>query len=264
MITNSFDPISPPIVTPKQTIKPEEFAAAKDCPADCFLLFFSKQLFDLLLETGEIETMPCGIRMHSACAVHPICRIPGTKIGAVLLLCGAPVAAAMIEELHTLFGCKHFIVFGSCGALTEIPPGNVILPSAAVRDEGTSYHYLQPSEEIAVRNSSRLAAFFARSGIPYVQGKIWTTDAFYRETENNTAKRIAAGCICVDMECSALEAVCDAIGAQLYQFVYAADSLVGSWSRRILGSSEKDFRLRYFALAKTVAEAILDGSFPNG
>ena len=65
--------------------------------------------------------------------------------------------------------------------------------------------------------------------------------------------------ICVDMECSAFQAVCDFRGLELYQFVYTADSLNGSWSRRILGHLEMDARLAYFVLAEKIAERISAG-----
>ena len=58
------------------------------------------------------------------------------------------------------------------------------------------------------------------------------------------------------MECSALQAVCDFRGLELYQFVYAADSLSGNWTRRILGNLEMDARTAYFVLAEKIAERI--------
>ena len=102
----------------------------------------------------------------------------------------------------------------------------------------------------------KLAALLDRLGVDYVCGKTWTTDAFYRETESNTARRVGEGCVCVEMECSALQAVCDFRGAALYQFVYAADSLHGTWNRRILGELEKDARLQYFGLAWEIVKAL--------
>ena len=59
----------------------------------------------------------------------------------------------------------------------------------------------------------------------YILSKNWTTDAFYRETENNIAKRKADGCISVEMECSAMQAVCDFRGLELYYFLTSADLL---------------------------------------
>ena len=144
-------------------------------------------------------------------------------------------------------------MFGSSGALVPLPPGALILPTAAVRDEGTSYHYLPAAEEIPIPEAAKLAELLTELGVPYVPGKTWTTDAFYRETEGNLRRRIEQGCICVEMECSAMQAVCRFRGLALYPFLYSADSLHGTWDRRILGHGEKDSRMSYFALAREIA-----------
>ena len=104
-----------------------------------------------------------------------------------------------------------------------------------------------------IRNADRLMEIFDELGVEYIAGKTWTTDAFYRETEAARDKRISEGCVCVEMECSALQAVCDFRGLELYQFVYAADSLNDKWARRILGNLEMDSRMAYFVLAEKIA-----------
>lgn len=62
-----------------------------------------------------------------------------------------------------------------------------------------------------------------KSGIPYVKGKTWTTDAFYRETINNFEIRKADGCISVEMECSAIQAMCDFRNLNVYMFLTCGD-----------------------------------------
>lgn len=69
--------------------------------------------------------------------------------------------------------------------------------------------------------------------IPYIKGKTWTTDAFYRETMNNFEKRRADGCISVEMECAALQAMCDFKGLNLYTFFTSGDLLdAPEWDTR--------------------------------
>ena len=253
MITDSFDPHSPAIISPEQAIPPKVRALARDFKLHSFLVFFSRQLLELLLECGEIELLHPELTIGSAAGKDPIYRVRDTDIGVALSGIGAPAAAAELEELAVLFPVKRFVVFGSSGALVPLPPGALILPTAAVRDDGTSYHYIPASEEIPIPRAARLAALLSELDVPYVSGKTWTTDAFYRETEGNLQRRIAQGCICVEMECSALQAVCTYRGLDFYPFLYSADSLHGSWDRRILGHMEKDSRLRYFALAREIA-----------
>ena len=137
---------------------------------------------------------------------------------------------------------EKIIVFGTCGVLdSSIENCAVIIPDAAVRDEGTSFHYAMSSDEIAV-NQKYLEDFkvlLEELHCEYTVGKVWTTDGIYRETKEKVARRKAAGCICVDMECSANVAVSNFRGKELFQFFYAADNLdAEKWDKRGLGNHE--------------------------
>ncbi|MBS8065649.1 nucleoside phosphorylase, partial [Streptococcus suis] len=81
----------------------------------------------------------------------------------------------------------------------------IILPSSALRDEGTSYHYAPASDEISYDPASLLTMEKAldQAGIEHVRAKTWTTDAFFRETAAKVKRRLAAGAMVVDMEASA-------------------------------------------------------------
>ena len=256
MITDSFDPRSEEIVKARDTIRQSEKDLAQTFSLDTFILTFSGKLIDALLEKKQIEALHEGLTIGSAAYKSPVYRIPDSTVGVVLSGIGAPMIAAILEELSTLFQARNYIVFGSCGALGALPAGHVIVPTHAYRDEGTSYHYAAPGDYIPVRNAAKLTRILDELGIDYVEGRTWTTDAFYRETEANREKRTAEGCLCVEMECSAAQAVCDYRGLELFQFVYAADSLEGEWARRILGDLEYDARLRYFAVAREIAERV--------
>ena len=256
MINNSFDDKSKAIVNPDQTIKEEEKQIAANVTIDTFIIVFSHQLIDLLFKNNKIEIIDPNLTIGSAAFKNHIYKIPNSNTGVVLSGIGAPMAVAIVEELNVLFNAKNYIVFGSCGALFDIAEGKLIVIDEAYRDEGTSYHYIQASDYIKIKTANALTKILDELEIEYVVGKSWTTDAFYRETENNKTKRVKEGCICVEMECSALQAVCDFRGLNLYQFVYAADSLNEKWARRILGNLEKDARLLYFNVAKKIAEKI--------
>ncbi len=64
-----------------------------------------------------------------------------------------------------------------------------------------------------------------KNEIPYVKGKTWTTDSFYRETLNNIEKRKNDGCISVEMECSAIQAMCNFRNIEFYTFFTSGDLL---------------------------------------
>ncbi len=74
----------------------------------------------------------------------------------------------------------------------------------------------------------------------YTLGKAWTTDAMYRETRDKVARRKAAGCVCVDMECSALAALAQFRRKEIFQFFYAGDNLdAENWDARSLSASAR-------------------------
>ena len=126
-------------------------------------------------------------------------------------------------------------MFGGSGCLNkDIAHGKIIIPTHAYRDEGTSYHYVKPADYIKINNASNVAKFMSSKNLPYVLGRTWTTDAFYRETENNIKKRKAEGCVSVEMECSAYQAVCNFRGLELYYFLTSGDLLDAPvWDRRV-------------------------------
>ena len=70
--------------------------------------------------------------------------------------------------------------------------------------------------------------------MPYVKGKTWTTDAVHRETRGNFEKRKADGCISVEMECAAIQAMCDYRELNAYFFFTCGDLLdAPKWDERM-------------------------------
>ena len=155
---------------------------------------------------------------------------------------GAPACVGSFEDIIPM-GAKRIIVLGNCGVLDKsIEDCGVIIPTRATRDEGTSYHYMPASDYIDV-NKKYIPEFIEvlnEFGYPYMMGTTWTTDAFYRETRNKIAKRKEMGAICVEMECSAMQAMCDFRGVEYFQFLYAGDNLDHStWDPRSLSGTSR-------------------------
>ena len=152
-------------------------------------------------------------------------------------------------------GLEKLIMFGTCGVLDRnIDELSIIVPTSAIRDEGTSYHYMKVSDEVKVNEKYKeeFEEILNRNNISSIEGKVWTTDAPYRETRSKVLKRKEQGCICVDMECSAMSAVAKFRNKEFFQFFYAADNLDSTkWDKRSLGEnsnlSEKE-KIIYLAL----------------
>ncbi|MCI8453506.1 MAG: nucleoside phosphorylase [Lachnospiraceae bacterium] len=192
--------------------------------------------------------------LYSANGAVPVYEIEyaGKKLGLFLSRVGAPACAAGLEEIIAL-GTKKIIQFGSCGILNQSYADNkIILPSSAIRDEGTSYHYFPASEEIHADRSSTDIAIqcLERHKIPYVVGKIWTSDAIYRETLEIIEDRKAQGCIAVEMECSASLAVAKFRKIPIIQFFYGADNLDSDkWEPRDLTDYGASSGNKYMTIA---------------
>ena len=141
----------------------------------------------------------------------------------------------MLEEVIAL-GCAGIVACGGAGALRDdLVLGHAVVVDEAVRDEGTSYHYLAPSRTVTAdrHGVEVLEAVLTERGVPFLTGKSWTTDAFYRESGTRIDRRVAEGCLTVEMEASAFMAVARFRGVRFAQLLYAGDSVAGAtWDER--------------------------------
>jgi uridine phosphorylase len=176
--------------------------------------------------------------LRSEMGRHPIYAytVQGQQVALFHPGVGAPLAAGMLEEAIAL-GCRNFVACGGAGVLNRtLAAGHLIVPTEAVRDEGTSYHYLPPDRRTATPAPGAVAAIEAtlqRRKVDYRLGKTWTTDAFYRETRPRMAKRRDEGCLTVEMEAAALFAVAEFRQVPLGQILYCGDNLDGDeWDSR--------------------------------
>lgn len=147
---------------------------------------------------------------------------------------GGPLCGGMMEEAIAL-GVKRIMFCGGGGALKKMPVGHCIVVEDAIRDEGTSYHYAKPSAEISVPKSivSTIESYLTHIQVPFVTGKVWTTDAFYRETKDRVARRKQAGAILVEMEQASLIAIAEFRKVKYGAICYAGDDLTNDvWDSR--------------------------------
>jgi uridine phosphorylase len=175
---------------------------------------------------------------------------------------GAPLAAGFLEEVLAL-GVRSVV---ACGGAGIVKPGldrsRVVLVSAAVRDEGTSYHYQPPAREIVADPATVEAVrrVLEQRGVPYQIGKTWTTDAIYRETRGRIARRLSEGCITVEMEAAAFLAVAAFRGARFATLLYPGDDVSGEqWDSR-LWQDHRPVRSRLFDVALDAALALQRGA----
>jgi uridine phosphorylase len=135
--------------------------------------------------------------------------------------------AVQIMEQLIAGGVKKIIAAGCCGALLEGTEGDFFIPTAALRQEGTSYHYLPPSREVKLDEEPIHAIKTAldKHNLTYMTCKTWTTDGFYRETKDMVSYRKSEGYSVVEMECASLAACAKFRNILFGQLLFTADSL---------------------------------------
>jgi nucleoside phosphorylase len=156
-------------------------------------------------------------------------------LGLARLPIGAPAAAIAVEELSAR-GTELFIGIGTAGATSEqLAAGDLVVCSAALRDEGTSHHYAPP-EPFAFPDPGLTARL--REALPAAaQGPSWTTDAPYRETAEEIARYRAEGILTVEMEASCLFTVARVTGAAAAAAFVVSDVLHGEQWEPHFGSA---------------------------
>lgn len=240
-----FDSSRDALIEPSRTVRPIAI------PEACVVCFFA----DVIARLRDDGLLTQVAEQRSEIGAHPIYTFPVGDGGARLALfhpgIGAPLAAGLLEEVIAL-GCRRFVVCGAAGTLdATLTVGHLVVPTDALRDEGTSYHYL--AAEAPARPSPRALAALTRvldrRALPYERGRTWTTDAIYRETPAKIARRRAEGCVTVEMEAAALFAVATFRAVDLAVLLYAGDDVSGAeWDTR-RWNTRADVREQLFWLA---------------
>lgn len=234
MLLHEFDENKSAVINPLDCVSP--MADFPQVVVSCF----SYTTFERLV--AEVKAKPIS-SVHIAHMEIPVyeAEYRGKRIALAQCCVGAPATCAILEDLFAK-GAEKAVIFGTCGVLDKkIGDCSIIIPDTAMRDEGTSFHYAPPSDEIRVnaRYRDAFVELLDEVGCSYTVGKVWTTDAAYRETRDKVKRRRESGCVCVDMECSAVAALCDFRGKDALHFFYAADNLDGEkWDKRSLGNDE--------------------------
>jgi uridine phosphorylase len=233
---NFFDPDGEPLVTPREMVKNltrrrigTKTLRVEPCALICVLRHdlraFVKRLQGEEMKPwkGYREVYRGSVGEARVTIAHP--------------LFGASNCVALAEEL-TSFGMKQALFVGYCGSLQQgVRAGDIIVSTEAIREEGTSFHYL-PSDISAQPHQGVQAVVLdclRRNKIPYHQGVIWTTDAIYRETKGKVKRYQDKGVLGVEMELAALFAFGMAQKVAVGGVLVVTDELFsGKWRPRFI------------------------------
>src|SRR5215471_11791671 len=167
-----------------------------------------------LRSTGQAEPFkgwPC---YHTALDTFVL---GGERVGIVGCAVGAPFAVLVAEELFAS-GCGLLLSLTSAGQIVPAgPPPYFVIIERALRDEGTSYHYAEPSDyaDADARLVSKARAALKETKQRILVGSTWTTDAPFRETAEAIEAARSQGILAVEMEAAALYSFARVIGAQI-------------------------------------------------
>lgn len=217
------------------------------------VITFFKEVVQELLDEGQIETY-IDLKGENDYTFYKFKDDPTLLFHGGI---GGPLCGGMMEEAIGL-GAKNILFCGGGGALQKMPVGHLIVIREAIRDEGTSYHYAKPSREISVNEAivEKIVTGLNQLQIPYVIGKTWTTDAFYRETKNRVLRRKTEGAILVEMEQASLIAIAQFRHVKYGAICYAGDDLTNEvWDSRAW-KSRKSIRSSLVSICKELVKTL--------
>ncbi len=211
-----FDP-SAPVLTPADLVLAFTGAAPEALllPRRAVIVFIPADLARLVRQTAA-EPLPVW---------HPFKRLYRPRGKETVLArspVGGPGIAALVEELAA-FGVREFCLWGYCGGMgTGTRLGDVILATAALREEGVSCHYLDSEDELV---GSEWAAQWELPSkkARILAGTVWTCDAIYRETAEKVARYAERGVLGVEMEVASFYAVCKQKGLKAMALLVVSD-----------------------------------------
>jgi uridine phosphorylase len=178
-----------------------------------------------LTQAREISLSDMGL-----CRLYQAERAPGSPITLAGPCLGAPQAVIALEKLIAL-GAQKIWVLGWCGSIQpSLRIGDLLIPSAAVSEEGTSRHYPIGDREVAPdwQLAQALEERLAQRGSSFLRGAVWTTDAPYRETVAKITRYQGERIMAVEMEMSALLTVAIYRSVSLAGLLVVSDELFDS------------------------------------
>jgi uridine phosphorylase len=216
----------PSVFTPENLLREarrQKALAVGKVPAIC-VLDPDGDLVDYLHATHCAKPHPTWACYHTALDTF---EYEGIEFGVIGRVVGASFAVLVAEELFAS-GCELLISITSAGQIISVAqPPYVVLIEKALRDEGTSYHYLPPSQYSHLHQELRNTIYCAWDNrhVPLYMGASWTTDAPFRETEAMITRCRESGILSVEMEAAALYALAEAKRYKIICFAHVTNQM---------------------------------------
>ncbi len=200
-------------------------------PIDKLIITFFKEAIDMLLQDGKIKPF----LTLSGENEQVIYKFLNDDVLLMHGMIGCPACCGFMEELIGI-GISKIMFCGGGGVLDKnIKVGELLVVEGAIRDEGFSYHYVEPSRIIYTQEDVRavICSYLASNHLPFMKGLTWTTDAFYRETKDKVLLRKEEGAKIVEMEQAGCIAVAEFRNIKYGAIIYAGDDVSQDvWDKR--------------------------------
>ena len=210
-------------------------------PSICFLEF-DGDLTDWLVERAIAVPVRSWACFHTTMFSL---TLEGVNCGIIGRTIGGPYAVLIAEQLHAS-GVGLIIGLTSAGRVSpDLPLPSLVVANAAIRDEGTSYHYLAPGKEVACppHVTAPLVRELSRAGFVVREGRVWTTDAPYRETNKQLARWAEEGVLAVEMQAASLFAFAAARNANVSVVARVSNAIDHDGSQFDTGSNEQGLEI---------------------
>ncbi len=221
---------------------------------DKLIITFFPEVMDTLVTEGKI-TLERTIRGENPVCVY---RFLDDDILITLGQVGCPACAGNLDLLNAM-GIARVMFCGGGGVLDQnIEVGQILVVDGAIRDEGFSYHYVEPSRYIFTdpETTEKITQFLTENSVSYIRGLTWTTDAIFRETADRIARRKEEGAKIVEMEQAGCIAVSQFRGFKYGALIYGGDDVSQDvWSDRSWRSRE-GIRYDLVMLCKKLVERL--------
>ncbi len=241
-----------------QAVRAQRGLSSDAVPALC-VLDFDGDLADGLVRDGAAAPLQTWACFHTQMLAL---TVEGVGCGIIPRTIGGPYAVLIAEQLHAA-GARVIVGLTSAGRVdSALPLPSIVVVDEAIRDEGTSLHYLPPSATVC-GPSTALAAHLAgelESLAPVRRGMVWTTDAPYRETDDQLRRWGQAGALAVEMQAASLFAFARARAACVGVVALVSNGLDHAGGQFDTGGH--DYRLAVLRAAARAAAATLAASSP--
>jgi uridine phosphorylase len=196
-----------------EAVRTRRRLASVAVPEVC-VLEFDGDITDHLVENRAVSAWP-----NWACFHTPMfaIEVDGKSCGIVPRAIGGSYAVLVAEQLLAS-GASVIVGLTSAGRVSpDLPIPSLVIATAAIRDEGTSFHYLPPSRSVTAppKPVPFLSDELKRLGLPLQAGTVWTTDAPYRETRQQLDLYADEGVLAVEMQAASLFALAQARNAKI-------------------------------------------------